>query len=170
MTFFLLLPVYPLGKADKRMIQEFFSLVNKVRIYSPPPQKNLNSVLVLLQETHQRANRIKDDTWLSDPLAWIKLSCDWMCLKWKFKLRCSVFTAGRNINFFQASCSVNYFVFVLFCLLNSTFIISLADLGLFLSWEYVQWWDTPKKGREGTFWVANLCHEGDVTWRCGARG
>lgn len=27
---------------------------------------------------------------------------------------------------------------ILFCLLNSTFIIRLADLGLFLYWEYVQ--------------------------------
>lgn len=99
---------YSLGKADEQIIQNYF-LIKQSQNNSPP--KNLNYALVLFQETYQRSNRIEDDTWLSDSLEWIKLSCDLMCLKQKFKLRCKTFTAGNCMELFHVIYAMNYFVF-----------------------------------------------------------
>lgn len=98
---------------------KIISLLNKVRIFSP---KNLNYAHILFQETYQRANRIKDDTRLSDSLAWIRLSCDLMCLKWKFKLRCKTFIADYSTELLPCLlCNYLLRLFVWFCFCNFTF-------------------------------------------------
>ena len=57
MTFFLLVPIFSLGKADEQIIQELFLIKQKVRIF--PPQKS-EVVLINFQETYEKANGIKD--------------------------------------------------------------------------------------------------------------
>lgn len=101
-------------------MQELLPYYTKSGYLPPPQKKNLNYALILFQETYQRANRIKDDTWLSDPSAWIKLSCDLTCLPWKFQLRYGIFTAACSVNFYQDTYAVNHFVswFVLSCKLH----------------------------------------------------
>lgn len=92
-------------------------LLNKVRIFSP---KILNYVLILFQETYQRANGITDNTRLSDSLTWIRLSCALMCLKWK--LRCKMFTADCSTELLPCLlCNYLLRLFVWFCFCNFTF-------------------------------------------------
>lgn len=73
MTFSFLLLIVSLQKTDKQTNQEFFFV--KWEYF---PLKNLYYDLIF--KTHQKANRIKDDTELSDFLSTNKII---MCLKQK---------------------------------------------------------------------------------------